>query len=57
MRLVETFIELEERNGMKNILYPVYGNFINLVKFLMVPTGIFGELSRKLNGNKTTIYG
>ena len=47
MRLAETFKELEELNGMKNILYQVYGSFINLVEYLMGPIGIFGVQNKK----------
>ena len=46
-KYIELNKELEERNGMKNILYLVYGNFINLVGYHMVHTGIFGELNKK----------
>ena len=37
----------EEQNGMKNILYLVYGNFINQVESLMDHIGIFGVLNKK----------
>ena len=42
---------------MKNILYLVCGNFINLVGYHMVHTGIFGELSKKLLGKRIFNYG
>ena len=57
MRLAETFKELEELNGMKNILYQVYGSFINLVEYLMDPIGIFGVQNKKLRGKRILIYG
>ena len=57
MKLVEIYTELDALNGMKNILYLHYGNFMNQVKFLMVRIGIIGELNKKFSGKTTINYG
>ena len=57
MQLVEIYTELDALNGMNNILYLHYGNFMNQVKFLMVRIGIIGELNKKFSGKTTINYG
>ena len=52
MKQVEICKEQEEQSGMKNILYQVYGNSINLAGSPTVHTGIFGEQNKKLLGKR-----
>ena len=57
MKPVEIYIVPEEPNGMRTTPYPLFGDFINPVKFLMAPIGISGEQKKKWLGKKTLNFG
>jgi hypothetical protein len=57
MKPIEIYIEHEEQNGMRTILYLHCGSFMNQVEYLMDLIGTTGVRNKKLNGEIITDYG